>query len=92
MNKSELIDAIAGKAEISKADATKALDAFLDTIVETVAAGDAVNLIGFGAFKTSERAARQGKNPKTGEKLEIPAATVPKFAVGAGFKAAVAKK
>lgn len=92
MNKSELIDAIATKADISKADATKALDALLDTVVETVAAGDAVNLIGFGSFKTSERAARQGQNPKTGEKIDIPAATVPKFTVGAGFKSAVAKK
>lgn len=92
MNKSELIDAIASKSELTKADAGKALDALLETIVATVAEGDAINLIGFGSFKAAERSAREGKNPKTGEKLEIPATTVPKFTAGAAFKTAVAKK
>lgn len=91
MNKSELIDAIATAADISKAEATKTLDAFINTITNTVAGGDSVALIGFGTFKASARAARTGKNPKTGESLDIAATTVPKFTPGATFKAAVAK-
>ncbi len=90
MNKSELIDAIAEKAELSKVAAGKALDAFLDTIVHAVATGEGVSLVGFGTFKPTERAAREGKNPKTGEKISIPATVVPKFSAGASFKAAVA--
>lgn len=92
MNKSELIEAIASEAELSKADAAKALDAVLGTIVGAVAKGDSVSLIGFGTFKASARAAREGKNPKTGEKLTIAATTVPKFSAGANFKTAVAGK
>ena len=92
MTKTELIDAIAEQAGLTKADAAKALDAFVGTVVETVAAGDSVSLIGFGTFKAAERAEREGKNPKTGEKLTIAATTVPKFSAGAGFKAAVAAK
>jgi DNA-binding protein HU-beta len=92
MNKSDLIDQMAATAEISKAAAGKALDAAIDTITKAVASGDTVSLIGFGTFKASERAAREGKNPKTGEKLSIAATTVPKFSAGANFKAAVAKK
>lgn len=91
MNKSELIDVIATEAEISKVDAAKTLDAFINTITNSVAAGNPVALIGFGTFKASERAARTGKNPKTGESLAIAATTVPKFTPGATFKAAVAK-
>lgn len=91
MNKSELIDVIATEAEISKVDAVKALDAFINTIINTVATGNTVALIGFGTFKASERGARTGKNPKTGELLVIAATTVPKFTPGATFKAAVAK-
>ena len=91
MNRSDLIDAIATEADISKADAAKALDAFIKTITHTVAGGNAVALIGFGTFKASARAARTGKNPKTGESLDIAATTVPKFTPGATFKAAVAK-
>ena len=90
MTKTELIDAIAAHAGLTKTDAAKALDAFVDTVVETVA-GDSVSLIGFGTFKAADRAEREGKNPKTGEKLTIAATTVPKFSAGAGFKAAVAK-
>ena len=92
MNKSELIDAIAEEAGLTKADAAKALDVVTGAIVAAVAAGDTVSLIGFGTFKASARAAREGKNPKTGEKLSIAATTVPKFSAGSNFKAAVAKK
>ena len=90
MNKSELIDAIAAKTELSKVASGKALDAVIEAIVQAVAKGDGVSLVGFGSFKASARAAREGKNPKTGEKIKIPATTVPKFSAGATFKAAVA--
>ena len=90
MNKTELIDAIATRSELSKAASAKALDAVIDAVVETVAKGDAVSLVGFGSFKATARAAREGKNPKTGEKIKIPATTVPKFSAGATFKATVA--
>lgn len=90
MNKSELVDAIAAGAEISKAAAARALDTAVDTITKAVAAGDSVTLVGFGTFKASARAAREGKNPKTGEKIKIAATTVPKFSAGASFKTAVA--
>ncbi|WP_126448017.1 HU family DNA-binding protein [Sulfuricystis multivorans] len=92
MNKSELVDAIAAGADINKAAAGKILDAFIDTIIAAVAKGDQVTLVGFGSFKASTRAARTGKNPKTGAKIKIPATTVPRFSAGAGFKAAVAKR
>ena len=91
MNKSELIDAVAASAGVSKVDATKVLDALVGTITRTVASGDAVSLVGFGTFKSAARAARTGKNPKTGEALQIAATTVPKFTPGAAFKSAVAK-
>lgn len=90
MNKSELVDAIAAGAEISKAAAARALDTAVETITKAVAAGDSVTLVGFGTFKASARAAREGKNPKTGEKIKIAATTVPKFSAGATFKATVA--
>ncbi|HEX5801904.1 MAG TPA: HU family DNA-binding protein [Azospira sp.] len=92
MNKSELIDAIAAGADISKAAAGRALDAAVAAITATVAKGDNVTLVGFGSFKAAKRAARTGKNPKTGAAIKIPATTVPKFSAGASFKAAVAKK
>ncbi len=92
MNKGELIEAIAKETELSKAAAGRALEAVLSTIVKTVAKKQDVQLIGFGTFKAAKRAARTGKNPRTGEKLKIAAATVPKFSAGAGFKAAVNKK
>ena len=91
MNKSELIEAVATAAELTKVDAAKAIDAFVETIVQAVANDDSVSLVGFGTFKASERAAREGKNPKTGEKVTIAEAVVPKFSAGATFKAAVAK-
>ncbi len=92
MNKSELIEALATKAELSKAAAGRALDVLIEEIVTTVSKGDTVQLVGFGTFKSAARAAREGKNPKTGEKLKIKATTVPKFTAGATFKEKVANK
>lgn len=92
MNKSELIEAVAKATGESKAAAGRAVDAVIDSVVAAVAKGDNVTLVGFGTFKSTKRAAREGKNPKTGEKIKIPAATVPRFSAGAAFKAAVAKK
>lgn len=92
MNKSELIEATAKAADISKAAAERAVSSIIDAVVKTVAKGDTVTLVGFGTFKSAKRAARTGKNPKTGAALKIPATTVPKFSAGTGFKAAVAGK
>ncbi|MDP2759774.1 MAG: HU family DNA-binding protein [Sideroxyarcus sp.] len=92
MNKSDLIEALATKADLSKADAGRALDVLINEIVMAVAKGDSVALIGFGTFKPAARAAREGKNPRTGEKLKIAATTVPKFSAGTTFKQAVASK
>lgn len=86
MNKTEMIEEIASRANLTKADAARAVNAVLDTIVETVAKGDDVTLPGFGSFKSVQRAAREGKNPKTGEKLQIAATIAPKFSAGATFK------
>ena len=90
MNKGELIDAVAEEAGVSKKNAEEILTAMLDVITETVASGDKVSLIGFGAFESRQRKAREGRNPKTGEKLKIPATVVPAFSAGKGFKEAVA--
>ena len=92
MNKTELINAIAAGAEISKVAAGRALDTAIATITDAVAKGDTVMLVGFGSFKPAARSAREGKNPKTGEVLKIAATMVPKFSAGAAFKAAVAPK
>lgn len=92
MNKSELIDAVAKEADISKAAAEKVLSATTAAIVKAVSKGDAVTLIGFGTFKSSKRAARTGRNPQTGKELKIAATTVPRFSAGATFKAAVSGK
>ena len=89
MNKTELINAVAAKAEISKKDAEKALAAVLGSIEDALKAGDKVQLIGFGTFEVKERAARTGHNPKTGEAIEIAAAKVPSFMAGAALKDAV---
>ncbi len=86
MNKSELVAMIAEKAELSKKDAEKALNAFVESVQETVKAGDKISLVGFGTFELRERAAREGKNPQTGEKISIPATKVPAFKVGKAFK------
>lgn len=92
MNKSELIEALAAKTDMSKAGASRALQALLETIATTVAKKQDVTLVGFGTFKAVKRAARVGKNPRTGEPLKIAGTTVPKFTPGATFKATVAKK
>lgn len=83
MNKTELINKIAESAGISKADAKKALEATVDTIKEALIAGDKIQLIGFGTFAVSERPAREGINPATKEKIQIPAKKVAKFKAGA---------
>lgn len=89
MNKTELIDQIATSAEISKAAAARALDATFDAVKEALKNGDTVNLIGFGTFYVGERAARTGRNPRTGTTLEIKAAKSPKFRAGKGLKDAI---
>ena len=86
MNKTELVAAMADKAGLSKKDAEKALNAFVESIEETLKAGDKVSLIGFGTFETRERAAREGKNPRTGEKIKIAASKIPAFKAGKAFK------
>ena len=89
MNKTELINAVAAKAEISKKDAEKAIAAVFGSIEDALKAGDKVQLIGFGTFEVKERAARTGHNPKTGASIEIAAAKVPSFKAGAALKTAV---
>ncbi len=89
MNKSELIDAIAAGADISKAAAGRALDSMLDAVTDSLQKGEGVSLIGFGTFSVKERAARQGRNPKTGETIQIKAAKVPGFKAGKALKDAV---
>jgi nucleoid DNA-binding protein len=92
MNKAELIEALAHDTELSKAAAGRAVNSIIDIITNAVAKKQDVQLIGFGTFKAAKRAARTGKNPRTGEALKIAAATVPRFTAGAAFKAAVNKK
>lgn len=92
MNKSELIEAIANEADLTKAAADKFLSATLAAVTKAVAKGDTVTLVGFGTFKSSKRAARIGRNPATGKEIKIAATTVARFTAGATFKAAVAGK
>ena len=89
MNKSELIDAVADAAELTKADAGRAIDATVDAVTNALAKGDSLSLIGFGTFSVSHRAARQGRNPRTGETIQIKAANLPKFKAGKALKDAV---
>lgn len=91
MNKVELIAQIAEKSGLSKKDAEKALAATVDSITEAVSNGDKVQLVGFGSFEVKQREARVGRNPKTKEAIEIPAARVPVFKAGRALKDAVAK-
>ena len=86
MNKTELIAALAEKAEVSKKDAEKVLNAFIETVQYTVKADDKVQLVGFGTFESKARAARDGKNPQTGEVIKIAACKVPAFKAGKAFK------
>ena len=85
MNKTELIDAIAAQASLSKIDAKKALEAFINVSAETLKKGEKITLIGYGTFSVNERTARQGRNPKTGKTIDIPAKKVVKFKAGAGL-------
>ena len=89
MNKGELVDAVAGAAGLSRADATKAVDATLDAVQATLASGGSVSLVGFGTFSVKARAARMGRNPRTGEAIHIAASNVPGFKAGKGLKDAV---
>ncbi len=91
MNKNELVNNVAEAAGLSKADAAQAVDGVFDTIVSTLAGGDEVRLVGFGTFSVAQRAASEGRNPRTGEKIQIPASKQPKFKAGKGLKDAVNK-
>lgn len=86
MNKSELVAAMAEKAGLQKKDAEKALAAFTDVVAEALKSGDKIQLVGFGTFEVSERAARTGRNPQTGETLTIAASKSPKFKAGKALK------
>ncbi|MCU4118970.1 HU family DNA-binding protein [Variovorax sp. N23] len=92
MNRAELVEILASKNDLSKTAANAVLDTLIETIQTTVKKGDAVQLVGFGTFKSAKRAARAGKNPATGAAIKIPASTVPKFVAGAKFKAVVDPK
>jgi len=89
VNKSELIDQIAEQAELSKAEAGRALDGMLAAVTKTLKKGGTVTLVGFGTFAVGKRAARTGRNPRTGEMIKIKAAKVPKFRPGKGLKDAI---
>ncbi|MDP4096656.1 HU family DNA-binding protein [Paenibacillus sp. P96] len=86
MNKTDLINQVSEKAELSKKDATKAVDALFDAISEALQSGDKVQLVGFGNFEVRERSARKGRNPQTGEEIEIPASKIPAFKPGKALK------
>ena len=86
MNKAELVAAIADQAEISKKDAEKALKAFTDVVAEELKKGEKIQLVGFGTFEVAERAAREGRNPQTGETMKIAASKSPKFKPGKALK------
>ena len=89
MNKSELAEAVAEAANLSKADGARAVDAVIDTISNTLGSGDNVALVGFGTFQVKDRSARMGRNPRTGETIQIKASKVPSFKAGKGLKDAV---
>ena len=89
MNKTELVAAVAEQADISKKDAEKVLKAFVDVVTEEMKKGEQVQLVGFGTFEVSERAAREGRNPQTGKTMKIEACKAPKFKAGKALKDAV---
>lgn len=91
MNKTDLVNSVAESAGFSKKDAEKAVAAVLDSVTNALIAGDKVQLVGFGTFEVRERAAKQGRNPRTGETMEIPASKLPAFKAGKALKDAVAK-
>jgi DNA-binding protein HU-beta len=90
MNKGELIEAIAEKANVAKKEADAVLSAAIETIVETVASGEKITVVGFGSFEKRDRQAREGRNPRTGESMTIAATSVPAFSAGKAFKEKVA--
>jgi DNA-binding protein HU-beta len=90
MTKGEFIEAVAERAGLSRSEAAKAVDAVIETVTATLAAGESVSFTGFGVFKTSDRAARTGVNPRTGEAVQIPAGRVARFTAGKNLKDAVA--
>lgn len=89
MNKAELVDAVADAADISRAAAGRAVDAVFDTVTKALKGGDSVTLVGFGTFGVRERAARSGRNPRTGEMIQIEASVLPVFKAGKALKDAV---
>ena len=89
MNKTELVAAIAEKSELSKKDSEKALKAFIDTVTDELKKGEKIQLVGFGTFEVSERAARTGRNPQTGKEMTMPASKAPKFKAGKALKDSV---
>ncbi len=89
MNKAQLVDAMASRAGLSKADAKKALEAFVGATTDAMKGGDRVAMVGFGTFSVSDRAARKGRNPQTGATIDIAAKRVPKFSAGAELKKSV---
>jgi DNA-binding protein HU-beta len=89
MNKSEFVDAVASDIDITKADAAKAVDSVVNVITNALKDGDQLNLIGFGSFQVKDRAARTGRNPRTGEAIEIKASKMPTFKAGKALKDAV---
>ena len=89
MTKQEFIKAVAQRSGLTDRDAGKAVDAFMETVTETLKTGDSINFTGFGKFSAADRAARQGVNPRTGERVQIAATTVPKFTAGSQLKAAL---
>ena len=91
MNKSELINSMAEKSKLTKKDAEAALKSFVESVQEALESGDKIQLVGFGTFETRERAAREGRNPRTKETIQIPASTVPVFKAGKEFKERVNK-
>lgn len=92
MNKTELVAAIAEKSALSKKDAEKFVNAFTETVKDTLKKGDKIQLIGFGTFDVTKRAARTGRNPQTGAEIKIPASKAPKFTAGKALKEALNKK
>ena len=88
-NKADLIDGVAPKSGLTKKDATAAVEALFEVVTETLADGERVQVIGFGSFEVRDRAARKGRNPQTGEEIEIPATKVPAFKAGKGLKDSV---
>lgn len=86
MTKAELIDAVAKKAELTKKESAQAVDAIIESITEALKKGDKVTLVGFGTFSVSERKARKGRNPRTGQEIKIPATKSPKFTLGKALK------